>query len=32
MPGDEPDQFLRAMTPVGAAAARRAAADLPPCP
>jgi hypothetical protein len=32
MPGDEPDQFLRAMTPVGAAAAREAAADRPPCP
>jgi hypothetical protein len=31
-PGDEPDQFLRGMTPVGVAAAREAAADAPPCP
>jgi hypothetical protein len=32
MPGDEPDQFLLAQTPVAAAAARKAAADTPTCP
>jgi hypothetical protein len=32
MPGDEPDQFLLAQTPVAAAAARDAEADTPRCP
>jgi hypothetical protein len=32
MPGDEPDQFLLAQTPVGAVAASKAAADTRRCP
>jgi hypothetical protein len=32
MPGNEPDQFLLAMTPVAAAAASKATADTPTCP